>query len=95
MDAHLSFLMANQGLIKKGSLVWDPFVGTGSILVSCAHFGAHVVGSDIDPRVIRGTKKGNTIFNNFEQVFFFFFSIFSFFFFPSFKIFTLFSSSMA
>jgi tRNA (guanine10-N2)-methyltransferase len=45
----LSFLEA-----KKGSLVYDPFVGTGSLLVTCAHFGAFPIGSDIDGRQIRG-----------------------------------------
>ena len=33
-------------------LVYDPFVGTGSILVAAAHHGAVTLGADIDPRVI-------------------------------------------
>lgn len=36
----MAFLMANQALVKPGKLVYDPFVGTGSILVAAAHFGA-------------------------------------------------------
>ncbi|KAG1369992.1 tRNA (guanine(10)-N2)-methyltransferase [Cocos nucifera] len=40
MDAEVAFLMANQGLAQPGKLVYDPFVGTGSILVAAAHFGA-------------------------------------------------------
>ncbi|XP_020082419.1 tRNA (guanine(10)-N2)-methyltransferase homolog isoform X2 [Ananas comosus] len=40
MDAEMAFIMANQGLAQKGKLVYDPFVGTGSILVAAAHFGA-------------------------------------------------------
>lgn len=40
MDAEIAFLMANQGLAQPGKLVYDPFVGTGSILVAAAHFGA-------------------------------------------------------
>lgn len=39
--------------VKKGDLVYDPFVGTGSILVAAAHFGAHTMGADIDIRVVR------------------------------------------
>ena len=39
--------------VKKGDLVYDPFVGTGSILVAAAHFGAHTIGADIDIRVVR------------------------------------------
>lgn len=33
--------------------MYDPFVGTGSILVAAAHFGAHTMGADIDIRVVR------------------------------------------
>ena len=40
MDAEMAFLMANQALVMPGKLVYDPFVGTGSILVAAAHFGA-------------------------------------------------------
>lgn len=40
MDAEMAFLMANQALAAPGKLVYDPFVGTGSILVAAAHFGA-------------------------------------------------------
>lgn len=36
----MAFLMANQALATSGKLVFDPFVGTGSILVGAAHFGA-------------------------------------------------------
>lgn len=39
--------------VKKGDLVYDPFVGTGSILVAAAHFGGHTIGADIDIRVVR------------------------------------------
>lgn len=40
MDAEMAFLMANQALAAPGKLVYDPFVGTGSILVGAAHLGA-------------------------------------------------------
>lgn len=40
MDAEMAFLMANQAHATHGKLVYDPFVGTGSILVAAAHFGA-------------------------------------------------------
>ncbi|KAL0481220.1 TRMT11 [Acrasis kona] len=56
MNASLSFLVANQGLVTSKSLIMDPFAGTGSLLVSAAHFGAHVIGSDIDIRVLRGKQ---------------------------------------
>ncbi|KAJ1912945.1 hypothetical protein IWQ60_009426, partial [Tieghemiomyces parasiticus] len=60
MDAELSLVMANQALARPGALVYDPFVGTGSFLLTCAHFGAFTMGSDIDGRQIRGSRKPNT-----------------------------------
>lgn len=39
MDAQLSLLMANQVMAKKGDFVFDPFVGTGSLLVAAAKYG--------------------------------------------------------
>lgn len=39
MDAQLALLMANQAQVKAGDLLLDPFVGSGSLLVSAAHFG--------------------------------------------------------
>eukprot|EP00842_Homolaphlyctis_polyrhiza_P002358 jgi/Hompol1/3122/HPOL_003125-RA len=59
MDAELSLVMANQALARPGTLILDPFVGTGSFLVSCSHFGAYTLGSDIDGRQIRGTSEKN------------------------------------
>ena len=40
MDAEMALLMANQAQARAGSLVYDPFVGTGSVLVAAAHFGS-------------------------------------------------------
>jgi tRNA (guanine10-N2)-methyltransferase len=66
MDAELSLIMANQALAGPGSIVLDPFVGTGSFLVSCSHFGAYTIGADIDGRQIRGAD-GRGIENNLTQ----------------------------
>ena len=33
--------------------MYDPFVGTGGVLLAAAHHGAATLGSDIDMRVIR------------------------------------------
>ena len=62
MDAEVSLLMANQALATSGSLIWDPFAGTGSMLVTCAHWGSRVLGSDIDGRQMKGREhvKGGT-----------------------------------
>ncbi|KAK3087947.1 hypothetical protein FSP39_012704 [Pinctada imbricata] len=48
MDPCLSLLMANMGKCCKNTLVFDPFVGTGSLLVSAAQCGSYVMGTDID-----------------------------------------------
>ena len=66
MDAELSLVMANMGRVRKGTVCLDPYVGTGSLLVACAQFGAYCMGSDIDMRILRG-KKGKCMRDNFEQ----------------------------
>lgn len=64
MDVEMAMATANQALLRRASLVLDPCVGTGSLLVSAAHFGAYCFGCDIDPRVLHG-KDGLTITTNF------------------------------
>lgn len=54
LDNDLAFLMANMAEIKSGSFVFDPFCGTGGLLVTATARGATVVGTDIDTRVLRG-----------------------------------------
>ena len=69
MPANLSFIMSNLGLVTKNSVVYDPFVGTGSLLVSAGHFGATCIGSDLDWKILHGkTKKGPiSVRDNFKQ----------------------------
>ncbi|XP_052194151.1 uncharacterized protein LOC127802402 [Diospyros lotus] len=68
MDAEMAFLMANQALVTPGKLVYDPFVGTGSILIAAAHFGAMTMGADIDIRVVRdGRGPDCNVWSNFKQ----------------------------
>ncbi|XP_016152909.1 PREDICTED: tRNA (guanine(10)-N2)-methyltransferase homolog isoform X2 [Ficedula albicollis] len=59
MDACLSFIMANHGRVKPNDIVYDPFVGTGGLLISSAHFGAYVCGTDIDYNTIHGLGKAS------------------------------------
>ncbi|KAI9017523.1 S-adenosyl-L-methionine-dependent methyltransferase [Gaertneriomyces semiglobifer] len=59
MDAELSLVMANMALAGPGKMVLDPFVGTGSMLVTCAHFGSYTMGADINGLQIRGKGKSN------------------------------------
>ena len=68
--AELSALMSNQVLTRTGSLIWDCFVGTGSLLVAATSHGGYCFGSDIDYRVLQGLKKGKqvgSIRGNFNQ----------------------------
>lgn len=67
MDAELSFIMSNLGHVEKGKYVMDPFVGTGSILLSCAIRGAFCIGTDIDIRVLRGRNEHENVRSNFAQ----------------------------
>ena len=66
MDAELSLVTANLALAGLGKLAYDPFMGTGSFPLACAHFGAQVFGSDLDGRSIRG-KPGRNVQSNFDQ----------------------------
>ncbi|XP_066926042.1 tRNA (guanine(10)-N2)-methyltransferase homolog [Clytia hemisphaerica] len=59
MDPQLSMVMANQAQVRKGSFCYDPFVGTGSIIVACSHFGAMCGGNDIDYNIIYGRGKSS------------------------------------
>lgn len=57
MDPLLSLLMANQGLCAKDDFTYDPFCGTGSLMVAAAKFGSYVIGSDIDFIMLHGKSK--------------------------------------
>ena len=46
--------MANQARVGAGTLVLDPFCGSGSLLLSSAHFGAATVGLDISEAELSG-----------------------------------------
>lgn len=56
MEAEMSLALAEMAQSGPGKLVYDPFVGTGSLLIACAAMGSYVMGSDIDGRMIRGKK---------------------------------------
>ncbi|XP_074656260.1 tRNA (guanine(10)-N(2))-methyltransferase TRMT11-like isoform X2 [Tubulanus polymorphus] len=54
MDPGLSLIMGNMASVQKNDVVMDPFVGTGSLLVAAAHYGAYVMGTDIDYLLLHG-----------------------------------------
>ncbi|KAI0139892.1 tRNA guanosine-2'-O-methyltransferase TRM11 [Hypoxylon sp. NC0597] len=67
MDSELALVTANIALAAPGKIFYDPFVGTGSFPIACAHFGALGWGSDIDGRSIRGEGGKKSLKGNFEQ----------------------------
>lgn len=59
MDPEISLIMSNFGLVSSPSFVFDPFVGTGSLLLAAAHHGAFVAGNDIDYNCVHGVGKSS------------------------------------
>ena len=57
MSPKLARGMVNLSRAKKGSTVLDPFCGTGGILIEAGIIGAKVIGTDIDEKMVRGTRK--------------------------------------
>lgn len=57
MDPLLSFLMSNIAKVNEHHLVYDPFVGSGGILVPAAFHGAYVWGVDIDYLLLHALSK--------------------------------------
>lgn len=57
MSPKLARGMVNLARAKKGSTVLDPFCGTGGILIEAGIVGARVIGTDIDEKMVDGTKK--------------------------------------
>lgn len=67
MDAALSFIMANLGLVRRDTVVLDPFAGTGSCLVAAATRGAAVFASDLSLKALTGKQVAVDMASNFEQ----------------------------
>lgn len=67
MDHELAFIMCEIAGVKPGDIVCDPFVGTGSILVSAAFYGCITVGGDLNIRVLRGRSDAENFSKNFSQ----------------------------
>ncbi|OQR68179.1 tRNA (guanine(10)-N2)-methyltransferase-like [Tropilaelaps mercedesae] len=57
MDPTLSVVMSNLAQTHNADLVYDPFVGSASLLVAAAIHGAYVLGMDIDFMLLHGRAK--------------------------------------
>ena len=47
MESAIALYSAVQGLVGPGTVAYDPFCGSGSILVAMASLGSYVIGSDL------------------------------------------------
>ncbi|MEM3641561.1 MAG: DNA methyltransferase [Candidatus Bathyarchaeia archaeon] len=62
MPPKLARCMVNLAKPKVGDLIFDPFCGTGGILIEAALMGCRVLGMDIQRRMIRGSLKNFAFF---------------------------------
>ncbi len=49
--------MVNLAMVPLGGRILDPFCGTGGVLIEAALLGYEPLGSDIDPRMVEGSKR--------------------------------------
>ena len=59
----LARLLVNLSRVHRNGLLLDPFCGTGGILIEAALINVNIIGSDIEEKMIKGTKKNLTHFN--------------------------------
>ena len=62
MQAKLARCMVNLAKPRVGDLVFDPFCGTGGMLVEASLIGCRVLGSDIKRRMAKGTFRNLAYF---------------------------------
>ncbi|MEM2281835.1 MAG: DNA methyltransferase, partial [Candidatus Bathyarchaeia archaeon] len=63
MQPKLARCMINLARPKAGDLVFDPFCGTGSMLIEAALIGCRVLGADIQRRMVRGSRANLAYFD--------------------------------
>lgn len=57
MQPKLARCMVNLAKPKAGDMVFDPFCGTGSILIEAALMGCRVLGLDVQRRMVKGSLR--------------------------------------
>jgi len=56
LDYVTARVLVNLARVMPGSVVWEPFVGTGAIAYEIERVGGHVVGTDVDLGALRIAK---------------------------------------
>lgn len=57
MMARMARALVNISLAAPGDWVYDPFCGTGGILLEAREIGARILGSDFDPAMVAGYRQ--------------------------------------
>ena len=57
LHPRLARALVNLSRIKKDRVLFDPFCGTGGILIEAGLIGAKTVGSDIDEKMVKGCRE--------------------------------------
>ncbi len=57
LPVKLARMMVNLACVREGQKVWDPFCGSGNILLEAMDLGYDVLGSDIDEKSLEGSEK--------------------------------------
>ncbi|KAL0239063.1 hypothetical protein PCE1_004754 [Barthelona sp. PCE] len=76
LDPLWALLMCRIARVKPGSVVYDCFCGTGSVIITAAMLGAHVIGTELDVRWLNGrigekythTGEVHTVADNFKEL---------------------------
>ena len=63
MHPKLARCLVNISCIKRNEILLDPFCGTGGILLEAGLIGAKVVGSDIEEKMVKGSRKTLDFYN--------------------------------
>jgi tRNA (guanine10-N2)-dimethyltransferase len=57
MMPRIARALVNISLVEPGELLFDPFCGTGGILLEAREIGTQILGSDFDPVMIAGCRQ--------------------------------------
>ncbi len=57
MMPRMARALVNLSLVRPGERVYDPFCGTGGILLEAQEIGVRTIGSDFDPAMIAGYRQ--------------------------------------